>query len=249
MISFLIPFRDSDGTRTAGHQWLLKRWKHTYPEAEFCIAADDGIEPFNKSLAVNNAAAMASGDMFVVLDADTWVAPKPGYDGGTRQWMDGAFQRIADGIPWVIPVHQNHRLKQIPSQKIMAGDPTAPIPPIHSSMIETRGPVVGFCHIMPRQAFEAVGGYDERIRGWGGEDTSFTWAMDIVNGKHRKLHGIAVCLWHDRPRDDHKARIWIGQSRTGPEHDEKKRVVSAYNKVLQLGYSKQREAMLKVLER
>lgn len=245
-LSFLIPFRDSDGTRTAGHQWLLKRWQHTYPEAEFCIAPDDGKEPFNKSLAINNAATKASGDMFVILDADTWVAPPAGYEGGTRGWMDDAFGRIAAGIPWVIPVHHNIRLKQKPSEQIMAGDPTAPLPHILASMIETKGPVVGFCHIMPRTAFEAVGGYDERIRGWGGEDTSFTWAMDIVNGHHRKLHGTALCLWHARPRDNRKFRIWPGQEREGPDHDLKKQLVASYAMALR---KRDRDAMLKVLER
>jgi hypothetical protein len=244
-ISFLIPFRDSDGTRTAGHQWLLRRWQHFYPEAEFCIAPDDGLDPFNKSLAVNNAAKLATGDTFVVLDADTWVAPRSPKD---RDPMEEAFERIANGIPWVIPVHQNFRLKQEPSKAIMQGDPTAPFPPVHMSMIETRGPVVGFCHVMPRAAFEAVGGYDERIRGWGGEDTSFTWAMDIVNGKHRKLHGIAVCLWHARPRDHRKNRIWIGQDRTLEQ--DKKRVVGTYTAALRQSTStSRREAMLKALER
>ncbi len=245
-LSFLIPFRDSDGTRTAGHQWLLKRWQHFYPDAEFCIAPDDGLDPFNKSLAVNNAAKLATGDTFVVLDADTWVAPKSPKDPDP---MADAFERIAHGIPWVIPVHQNFRLKEAASKAIMATDPTAAsFPPVRMSMIETRGPVVGFCHVMPRAAFEAVGGYDERIRGWGGEDTSFTWAMDIVNGKHRKLHGIAVCLWHARPRDKRKNRIWIGQDRD--LETDKKRVVSAYSRALLSGSSTaRREAMLKALER
>lgn len=238
-LSFLIPFRDSDGTRTAGHQWLLKRWQHFYPEAEFCIAPDDGIDPFNKSLAVNNAAQLATGDIYIVLDADTWVEPK---------WMEEALERISKGIPWVIPVNKNLRLRKEPSEKIMAGDPTGPLPAIPSQWIETRGPVVGFCHIMPRAAFEAVGGYDERIRGWGGEDTSFTWAMDIVNGKHRKLHGIAMCLWHDRPRDGRKFRIWHGQDRS--QEANKKLVVGNYNRAIrQATGTARREAMLKALER
>jgi glycosyltransferase involved in cell wall biosynthesis len=251
-LSFLIPFRDADGSRTPGHQWLLKRWRHFWPDAEFCIAPDDGMEPFNKSLAVNNAALQASGDIYIVLDADTWVEP---------MWIEEALERIAKGIPWVIPVHKNMRLKKEFSEQLMALPPTLPswsreahmagkrtLPPITMAQSETHGPVVGFCHVMPRQAFEAVGGYDERIRGWGGEDTSFTWAMDIVNGHHRKLHGIAMCLWHARPRDEKNNRIWIGQDRK--LEADKKRVVSAYNRALlgQTGSSR-KEAMLKALER
>ena len=235
-LSFLIPFRDVDGTRTAGHQWLLKRWQHFYPEAEFCIASDDGVDPFNKSLAINNAAKQATGDIFLILDADTWVEPK---------WVNEAIARIADGIPWVVPCIKNMRMKQDFSEQLMKLDPTGPLPPIQNRNAETVGPVVGFLHIMPRKAFEAVGGYDERIRGWGGEDTSFTWAMDIINGRHRKLHGVAMCLWHERPRDKSKFRIWYGQDRT--HQDDKKRVVSAYNKALVAKDKK--AAMLQALER
>ena len=235
-LSFLIPFRDPDGTRTAGHQWLLRRWQHFWPEAEFCIASDDGVDPFNKSLAINNAAKLATGDIYAILDADTWVEPK---------WVQEAQDRIEHGIPWVVPCIKNMRLKRDFSEQLMKLDPTGPLPPIQGRFAETQGPVVGFLHIMPRAAFEAVGGYDERIRGWGGEDTSFTWAMDIINGKHRKLHGIAMCLWHERPRDSSKFRIWIGQDRTHQE--DKKRVVRAYNRALIAKDKK--AAMLEVLAR
>src|SRR4026207_2504042 len=142
-LSFLIPFRDVDGTRTAGHQGLLKRRQHFYPDAEVCIASDDGVDPFNKSLAINNAAKMATGDIFLILDADTWVEPK---------CVNEATPRTDHRIPWVVPCIKNMRMKQDFSEQLMKLDPTGPLPPIQNRNAQTVGPVGGFLHLMPRNA-------------------------------------------------------------------------------------------------
>jgi hypothetical protein len=212
---------------------MLKRWQHFYPKAQFCIASDDGVDPFNKSLAVNNAAKSATGDVFLILDADSWVEPR-----FIHEAVNAIVYRKA---PWVVPIRKNFRLKADVSERLMALDPTGPLPPIQLRDAETSGPVVGFLHIMPRKAFEAVGGMDERIRGWGGEDTAFVRAMTVVNGAPLRLPGTVVCLWHDRPRDRHKNRIWVGQNRD--REQDKKAIVGRYT------LARTREAMLKVLER
>lgn len=206
MLSFLVPFRDADGTRTAAKDWILSRWRHFYPEAEFCIASDDGMDPFNKSLAVNNAAKLATGDIFAILDADTWI---------DRPHFERALSLIQRKVaPWVVPARTSFRLKQNVSEKIMRLAPGDPWPLITRKDAESVLPVVGFLHLMTRSAFEAVGGMDPRIRGWGGEDTAFTRAMDVVNGRHRKLSGTVYCLWHARPRDAQNNRLWLGQDRS-----------------------------------
>jgi hypothetical protein len=214
-VSCLIPFRDADGTRTQGMRWILARWKHHYPDWEFIVASDDGIDPFNKSMAVNKAAAQATGDVYVILDADTWIEP---------QFVTQALGFIKAGVPWVVPARTSLRLKKDVSDRIMALDPTGPLPSISNAWLkkdaEQAGGVVGFLWITSRKAFEAVGGMDERIRGWGGEDTLFTMAMDRVNGHHRKLNGIVMCLWHDRPRDAQRYRIWVGQDRSREQDKE-----------------------------
>ena len=229
-LSILVPFRDADGTRTRAKEWILARWAHFYPEAEIIVEPDDGIDPFNKSYAVNRCAEKATGDTFMVLDADTWVEPAH---------ISRAFNLIAHGIPWVVPANRHMRLRREFSERLMKLDPKGPLPPIQAQHAETQGPVVGFAWIIPRKAWEAVGGMDERIRGWGGEDTSFTWAMDRVNGRHRRLNGVAMCLWHDRPRDARRNRIWVGQDRS--QEQEKALVVQAYSR------ARTRDAMLAVL--
>jgi hypothetical protein len=234
VISFLVPFRDADGTRTAAKDWIVARWRHFYPDAEFVIAPDDGVDPFCKSMAVNNAAARAAGDVFVILDADTWMEPR---------FFLLALGLVEKGVPWVIPARRALRLKQDVSERIMALPPGADLFPISGSYAEGGGaPVVGFIWVVPRAGFERIGGMDERIRGWGGEDTTFTLAMDRVVGKHRRLGGTLMCLWHARPRDQDGKRIWPGQGRRREEYA-KEALAAAYTR------AKTPAAMLQVLER
>lgn len=209
-LSFLVPFRDADGTRTPAKEWIVARWRHFYPDAEILEAPDDGVDPFNKSMAVNSAAREATGDIFAILDADTWVEPR---------WISQALDLIVSKKrTWVIPARKSFRLTKSFSDQIMALEPSAPLPQLinRHSHVEQSAWVAGFLHILPREAFEMVGGMDERFRGWGGEDTSFTRAVDAVYGRHQQLPGVVVSLWHPRPRANAR-RYWLGQ---GTEHDE-----------------------------
>jgi hypothetical protein len=202
-LSFLVPFRDVDGTRTRAKDWILARWKHFYPDAEFCLAPDDGVDPFNKSLAVNTAAKQATGDVFVILDADTWI---------DLSWMEKGLQQLGR-YPWVIPARKSYRLTQEASEAILRLPASGEMPRLvnRRTVVEQTGPVVGFIHIVPRQGFEMIAGMDERYRGWGGEDSSFVRALDVVWGRHIQLPGSVISLWHARPRGA-GGRIWEGQT-------------------------------------
>jgi hypothetical protein len=232
-LSFIVPFRDADGTRTQTKDWILARWRHFYPDAEFCIAPDDGVDPFNKSMAVNNAAKQATGDVFVILDADTWI---------DQQWMDKAFHYLGrKAYRWVIPARRSFRLTKPASDEILALPPSAELPRLvnRRSIVEQSGSVVGFCHVVPRAGFEMVGGMDERFRGWGGEDSCFVRALDVVYGPHIQLPGVVTSLWHSRPRT--KGRVWVGQTQ---EHFQTRHELGiAYTK------ARTREKMLALLGR
>lgn len=232
-LSILIPFRDAEGTRTPAKNWIVARWAHFYPHAEIVIAADDGIDPFNKSLAVNKAARHASGDVFAILDADTWIDPK---------FFHQALALIDKGVPWVVPARRSLRLKKEFSDKLLALDPTGPLPNVTASWGENGlTPVVGFLWVMGRAGFERIGGMDERMRGWGGEDTAFTMAMDRVVGTHHRGAGTVICLWHPRPRDTKHRRLWEGQRQ---QYDADKEALHA-----RYDAAKSRDAMLQVLQR
>ena len=219
IVSCLIPFRDADGTRTRAHHWMLARWRYFWPDWEYIVASDDGVDPFNKSMAVNKAAKQATSDVLAILDADTWIEP---------QYVEQSLEAIERGVPWVVPARRSLRLKQEISEYILDTDPTAPTyPRIRTSAIEQAGAVVGFLWFVPREGFAKLGGMDERIRGWGGEDTVFTRAADVMLGNHLRLAGTVVSLWHARPRDVDRKRIWLGQGRRRDDVD-KEALVARY---------------------
>lgn len=204
-LSILIPFRDADGTRIAAKEWIVARWRHYWPDAEIIEGTDDGIDPFNKSMAVNDAASRAVGDTLIILDADTWVDP---------EGLELCLQKVEGGLAaWGRPRHA-FRLKREFSERLMRIRPDQPLPTILGSYAETSTPAVGFLWMVPRAGFEKLGGMDERIRGWGGEDSAFTIAADKVIGHHRSFSGMpVVSLWHPRPRDLRQQRVWPGQDR------------------------------------
>lgn len=53
----------------------------------------------------------------------------------------------------------------------------------------------GGCNLISREAFERMGGYDERFIGWGFEDTDYFYRSQKVNTVARLMMPDAIC-WH-----------------------------------------------------
>jgi hypothetical protein len=76
--------------------------------------------------------------------------------------------------------------------------------------------------IMPREAFEDMGGWDCRFRGWGGEDHSAMRAMDTLYCRHKTTPNQVLHLWHPMisksgtaPWVDWIDRLWENQPIAG----------------------------------
>jgi hypothetical protein len=204
-LSILVPFRDPDGTRTRAMEWIVARWRYYHPDAEVVFGSDDGFDPFSKSMAVNDAASRATGDVLAILDADTWVEPGP-----VRQ----AIAMVRSGeASWVIPARRSYRLSEGFTETLYGSiRPEDPFPEVKILRDTHRvGYVVGFLHILPRAGFDATRGMDPRFRGWGGEDGAFTHAVDTLWGPHVKLDNSVFHVYHEEPRDLRGRRTWLGQ--------------------------------------
>jgi hypothetical protein len=247
-ISLLVPFHSpvGRGQRAENWRWLEKYWRCRLPGAEIVMGEDwkaalhDGV-PFSKSAAVNNAARKASGDVFVIVDADGYIDT----ESVLRAAKNIRKARKCGHRLWYVPYRWFFRLTRECSRRILDSDPCnphrLPTPPYHHCIQSTDGSQHGHWYgamiqIMPREAFEEVGGWDERFRGWGGEDAAAMRAMDTIYGKHKTLPVQVLHLWHpmSSPLGENSEwvswqdRIWAGQKESGVNKELSGRYYAAY---------------------
>jgi len=186
------------------------------PEAEIRTGTDFSV-PFSKTTAVNNAASKASGDIYVIIDADCYMRPEPIIAAAKAIRMPVArtsfvahsyrhFYRLTDEASRLV-------LKSDPGEPFRFSDPPAPweIENIDSSSF---GHWFGaLIQIMPREAFELVGGMDERFHGWGGEDVAFMQALDTLYARHKTTDNEVLHLWHPNIGSAWHTRKWEGQDK------------------------------------
>jgi len=217
-ISFLVPFRPNKATphRSRIWNWLRRYWRHELPEAEIVVGHSCG-EVFSKSEAINDAASRAKGDIFVIIDSDAYLSAN-------------VILRCAAAIEagkanghnvWFMPYRHLYRLTEVATEKVLTSSPyhpyQFPLPPNSEDVESTIGSEYGhyfgaMVQIMPREAFEAVGCWDPRFVGWGGEDVSFLLAVDTLWGKHKSVDASVFHLWHPTYTTGQKhTRLWEGQ--------------------------------------
>ncbi len=220
-ISLLIPFSSTDKARKASFKWLLEYWKHELPDAEIIVGKSKS-KVFCKASALNDAFEKSTGKVIVVLDSDAY--------------MDGAvLNRCADRIIeelnrghriWYVPYRHLYRLTKKASKLILDSDPANPYKfPSHPTDddIENTGDSSKYghrygamCTIMPREAIETLGCFDERFdKGWGGEDISLLRALDTLYGKHKTTNNYILHIWHPFYGADYKTRKWAKQEIAG----------------------------------
>ncbi len=201
-ISIIIPFEcnDKESQRFKNFEWVVKYWRCQLPGAEV-IQGHDPDKPFSKSVAVNDSVAHSTGDILVIIDADGYITAKSALVCAMRI----RHARRRGHRLWFIPYRQFYRLTMNASQRVLNSDPcnpyTFPTPPDPNDIQNTSGSQHGhwfgaMVQIWPREAFDEVGGWDERFRGWGGEDHAIMRACDTLYWPHKTLPGQALHLWH-----------------------------------------------------
>jgi hypothetical protein len=215
-VSILIPFRCSDNTsaRAKNFEWLKKYWATHLPGAEIIVADDPKrVIPFSKSIAVNVAAKKAKGDIFVIVDADGYIPAER-----VLYCVDEIrYARKTNRKLWFVPYRQFHRLTEDATNKLLNSDPSKPhefSDPVNPAFtIGDSDYRVGHwygagIHIVPREAFEIVGGWDPRFRGWGGEDHAAMRATDTLYILHKTLPGQILHMWHPQIGDS-GTQVWV----------------------------------------
>lgn len=227
-ISLLIPFKSKSVERKRALKWLIEYWKHELPDAEIVIRSSKG-RVFCKGEALNNAARDATGKVLVVLDADTYL---PGHI------IDRCADRILEELDnhlWYVPYRRLYRLTKDATKRILQSDPRNPLrlpsPPDPIDIVNGTKSHYGHRYgamitIFPREALDVLGCFDERFKGWGGEDVAILRALDTLYGKHKTTDNDVLHLWHPVIGNSYKSRTWEGQ-KNAHQND---RLANAYHK-------------------
>ncbi len=189
---FLVaPYRETP-VRKPLWDWCRARW-----DSEpwlYLLCGETSDEPFNRSATVNmlvrgGVRMYGRPDWLIVADADTAIGPN----------LAEVMGRVA-GVPdgWYIGYEEGRYLSLTESttKRLIRSDPGGPI--IEPGGRDLRMSITSYsgCLVVPFEAFETVGGFDERFRTWGEEDFAFMWALDTLYQKHDRLPGFAVHLYH-----------------------------------------------------
>lgn len=187
-LSILIPYRADQGPRDEIFHWLLSRYEKLLPEAEICIG-ENSDEPFSRSKARNDAYRKATRPYFLVADADTLFH---------RDQIEAGLNLVKQAGVWVLPYQWYYNLSQEFTAEVLKSQPDVTIAePEVPTQWEHRIESWAGLLLMPRKAYEEVGGYDERFVGWGYEDNSFQLALDSLWSPFQRLAcGYCLHLWH-----------------------------------------------------
>ncbi|MGE5582411.1 MAG: glycosyltransferase family 2 protein [Bacillota bacterium] len=185
-LSVLIPFKPDNGRRDLNMEYVRQRYQKLMPELELVICLDYS-EPFCKGKAVNEAAKKATGEIFIVVDADVIFEPE----------LIRKIDLYMHVHHWLQPFKVCYLLSQTASDQVMEQGPAAKITfgpnQAEAAEIVEAGPLM---NVMTRECFEAVGGFDERFKGWGWEDIAFSRSLDTICGNHFRMDETIYHLWH-----------------------------------------------------
>ncbi len=144
---------------------------------------------FNRSAAFNAGVSLARGDLLVLHDNDMLIP---------RDYLAGAVDCSAKGYEAInlkrfifyLDAEASERLLELP--QIEHSLPSFPVRRIVQNL-EAGGSV-----IITREAFETIGGMDEKFLGWGGEDVEF-WQRAQTRRVWNCGYLPMIHLWH-RPQ-------------------------------------------------
>ncbi len=197
-VSVLIPYKAVNEYREKNFEWIKRRYETIMPNAEICIGNYDG-EPFCKSIAVNNAAKNATRDIFIIADADIAF---------NIDQIKNAIEAL-NSYAWVIPYTGLFYLDFEKTNELYNRDPSVTLNEADFQRYCRFGGTDGYVfkggiNIVPRKYFEKVGGFDERFKGWGGEDDAFQRALDALCGQYFRLDATMWHLYHPLQSKDNR---------------------------------------------
>lgn len=190
-VSVLVPYRPG-GCEWRARAWAYVRAHYGQLHGGWELVVGSCAGRWSKGAAVADALGRATGEVLVLADADSFCDPDV---------LAGAVAGVAGGrYAWAVPHRLVYRLSRRGTERLYGGQ----LQPGHVARKPYLGPAGGGIVVLPRAAYEAVGGIDERYLGWGGEDVSLGWALDALVGPYHRHGARLYHLWHPHPAPSHR---------------------------------------------
>lgn len=195
-VRYVVPWRP-DG------EYRDRLWAYCKPRWPDVIESGSPPGPFNRAAAIN-AGAVGEWDVLVVVDADVVI--------DTARVRAG-LERAARTGRVVLPYTTFKGLTPEMTKRVLDGYTGEWSRGIRFQSEVHESSVV----IVPRNVWNAVGGFDERFVGWGQEDVAFAHAARMLCGEPDRLEGIVWHLWHPKPPEriaatvEYRANQALGQ--------------------------------------
>lgn len=184
--SILVPYHPDGGHRDLAWNWNRRRIELFFPEYPVYIGDSMGIHGFQRTAAANAAASQSNSDVYIFVDCDTTT---------DSEWVKEAVEQVGSGeIPWAL-YNYCHYLDKESTDRVLESDPISAISS-YKTDYQNSGISFGGVIVLPRQAFEEVGGYDERFTVWGAHDSCFAMAMSLLWGNPVRFDSTIYHLWH-----------------------------------------------------
>ena len=212
--SAIVTYRGAPGSERRANLDAVLAWLARTPEIEVVVVeqdthprllpplAHDGARvvfaynggPFNKAWGLNVGARASAGGVLLFGDADVIV---PGGLGAAAALCADRGQLVKPYLELVdLGPDESARVRELGPAAAPGRDPAGLR---NRDGIGERLVLCGGWFAIRRDAFAALGGFDERFVGWGGEDDAMTLKVELARLTTCELDpGPALHLWHPR---------------------------------------------------
>jgi len=172
-------WRGGDPTREKALEFV-RRW---YAPLNLPLVMADTEGVWSKARALNNASELAGPwDVALILDLDCIVPLVQ------VQRAIGFVDRTGQSA-W--PFRQYRRLTEDATRRVYAGASPELVPWVKGFTGDDGG-----AFVIPRRLWDWLGGLDDRLVGWGGEDNLLSAASRALTGEPGRSKGHGYHLWH-----------------------------------------------------
>lgn len=192
-IVILVPRRRDYGHRDRLWDFVKRCWVEHFPTYAIHEGFHEEDEPFNRSKALNRAAAEAGDwEIAIVIDSDVVIDNVNLIYEAIRVASRGRLASAFD---------VRKHLSRDATDAILAGVPFGW--ELHATLDEENA--VSGALVVPRDLWDRAHGFDEKFIGFGYEDLAFVIVCETMS--ERKIYrasGILWHLWHEKSPEDHE---------------------------------------------